>query len=274
MKNFTVCGALKELNVSYLGGCTTSAKVMKSLKNGCLTYIIYLAPADLSGHNVCPNHTWCKELCLNGSGHNKGDILAHGKNSLINISRIKKTNAFYNNRETFMQLMIHEIKRYKKVAENSNLHFAVRINGTSDLSPELFKFPTVENGKNILEIFPEIQFYDYTKVASKLRLSLPNKYNNYDLTLSYNGHNWNECEKYLKQGGKIAVVFENDLPYLFKGYKVNNANEYDMRFEDKGGEICGLHYHRVAANYKDGIYIGLGNDSFVVKETDENCIWH
>lgn len=259
---------LKKVGISYLGGVFASAKEKKSYKHGTLTYMIYLAPSDMSGYKVCPNDKYCKDLCLNGSGQNKCDILSRGaEKSKTNKSRIKKTKLFYENRNLFMELLIHEIKKYQTKANKENLDFAVRLNGTSDLSPEIFTY----KGKNILEIFPNIQFYDYTKVPN--RINLLNKYPNYDLTLSYNGYNWNTCNKFLQNGGKVAVVFENGIPKIFKGYKVIDANNYDMRYQDKPSEICGLTFHRVASQYKNGNYIGLGDTKFVVRETDKNCIW-
>ena len=67
--------------------------------------------------------------------------------------------------------------------------FLYVFNGTSDLSPLVFKY----QGKNILEWFPNVQFYDYTKVPSRYRLL--SKYKNYDLTFSFDGHNWDKCEE-------------------------------------------------------------------------------
>jgi hypothetical protein len=84
--------------------------------------------------------------------------------------------------------------------------FSVRLNGTSDLSPELFVDP--DTGLNVLQLFPNVQFYDYTKVYK--RIALMEKYPNYDLTFSYDGYNDEECKKFLENGGKVAVVFFSD----------------------------------------------------------------
>ena len=260
---------LNKANFTYLGGCKNSTKELLYLKNGCLTYMLYLAPSNLSGYQVCPNDKYCKDLCLNGSGQNKMQIISKGiYGGSINQARIKKTKLFYENREMFMYLLIHEIKRYRNTANKLGISFAVRLNGTSDLSPELFRF----NGENILQIFPDIQFYDYTKVVP--RLKLVEAYKNYDLTFSYNGHNWNDCETYLNNNGKISVVFENRIPKYYRGYKVNDANGYDMRFLDNKGEICGLKLHKVGSQYdKNGNYLGIGDTNFIVKDNDVNCIY-
>ena len=266
--------ALKAVGFNYLGGLKKSAKMMKSYNHNVATYCVYLAPANMAGRtkkgtriNVCPMSQHCKELCLNSAGHNKADILANGKEnvreSLINISRIKKTKLFYNDRDLYMDILIHEINRDRSYAERNGMEFSVRLNGTSDLSPEIMK----KDGKNILEIFPDVQFYDYTKVYNRTKLM--KFYPNYDITFSYDGYNWDQCEQFLNDGGKVAVVFDSEtMPKYYKGYKVIDANGYDMRYLDPKGCIMGLEFHPIA---KDGkvLYAKDIDDPFVVK-TENN----
>jgi hypothetical protein len=273
---------LKRLGISYLGNVTQSTKMRLSYNdkdNPTMTYNIYLAPATLARDekhpnlNVCPFSKNCAKSCLNGSGHNKCDILARGiEHSKTNISRIKKTHLFYDEREVFMSLLIHELKRYKEKSKLIGMDFSVRLNCTSDLSPELFKI----NGVNILEMFPNVKFYDYTKEPKRLKIQ--KKYDNYDVTFSFDGENWDICEKYLKQGGKVAVVFDcfdnnkkQILPKFYKGYKVIDGNTNDMRYLNEGGTIIGLHYHRVADNYKNGYYEDI-ETPFIVK-ANKYCIF-
>ena len=266
--------ALKAVGFNYLGGLKKSAKMMKSYTHNVATYCVYLAPANMAGRtkkgtriNVCPMSQHCKELCLNSAGHNKADILSNGKDdikhSLINISRIKKTKLFYNDRDLYMDILIHEINRDRSYAERHGMEFSVRLNGTSDLSPEIMK----KDGKNILEIFPDVQFYDYTKVYNRTKLM--KFYPNYDITFSYDGYNWDQCEQFLNDGGKVAVVFDSEtMPKYYKGYKVIDANGYDMRYLDPKGCIMGLEFHPIA---KDGkvLYAKDIDDPFVVK-TENN----
>ena len=234
---------LIKAKISYLGGVKHSAKIMKSYIHNVCTYCIYLAPYNTSGHQVCPNAEYCKDLCLNTSGHNKANILATGYDeSIINQARIRKTKLFFENRDLFMEILIHELKKYKKFAEEHNMQFAVRLNGTSDISPLAFHY----KGKNILELFPDVMFYDYTKVPTRMLLS----YKNYDVTFSYDGHNWGTCEEWLKLGGKVAVVFaSHEMPTKFKGFNVVDANTSDARFLDPQGSIMGLAFHPIV---KDG----------------------
>lgn len=244
--NLSYTALIKKLGIAYLGGVSTSHKTELSELNGVLTYGVYLAPWNLSGYQVCAGGRHCHDFCLSGSGQNKADILARGeKHSKINISRIKKTRLFYENRPVFMKLLVHEINRAANKAAAKNMPFAVRLNCTSDLSPELF----VHDGQNILDIFPNIQFYDYTKVANRVKLL--GRFANYDLTFSFDGYNWKTAEKFLNNGGRVAVVFDgHNLPAYFDGWRVIDGNSYDFRFKDPGRVIVGLSYHPVANDYK------------------------
>lgn len=263
MKQFTLKRARDISGVSYLGGCKSS-KLKKSLGKEVLTYGVYLAPADISGYNVCPNSEHCKTHCLNGSGYNRLETVRHGVKGHINVARLKKTRLFFQKRELFMRWMCYEIKRYQTKAERMGFDFAVRVNCTSDITPEMMRL----EGFNILELFPNVQFYDYTKVPSRMKLM--DKYPNYDLTFSYNGYNWDDCERFLNEGKKVAVVFEDEIPKTFCGYKVVDANDDDVRYLNNGGEICGLRYHKVANDYQNGKFKGL-NTRFVVMKDDLRC---
>ena len=262
MENFNYRKGLEKLGCRYLGGYSTSAKLLKSYNHEYLTYGVYLAPANMSGYNVCPNSKYCRENCLNGSGHNKGDILS-GKNT-INNARILKTRLFFEDKETFMQIVLHEIAKYKRFAENHGKKIAVRLNCTSDI--DICDF--VYKGQNILEICKGIQFYDYTKVRKYLS---NNKFDNYDLTLSYSGYNWNTCSNYLQNGGRVAVVFYGNMPKKYKGYNVICGDNYDMRFLDDKNVIIGLSYHKTANDYKSGKFKEPKNKFVVITANNEDC---
>lgn len=266
--NKSITALRKEIGVSYLGGITHSAKMKYSYRNGTNTYCVYLAPANMSGHEVCPNSKHCRAFCLNGAGRNKGDILSHGiEKSIINKSRIKKTKCFFENKDLFMNLLVKEIKQEREKAKMMGKEFSVRLNGTSDISPEDF----ILDGKNILEIFPDVQFYDYTKDIR--RISLMEKYPNYDITLSFNGYNWETCKKFLQNGGKVAVVFLSDkMPKTFDGYEVEDGNGYDMRYLNSPSSVIYLHYHPTANDYVNGKFV-KPNTKFVIMENDPRCEW-
>lgn len=235
-KNLTE--AQKETHISRLGTVSETVKHKKSLKFGELTYALYLAPGNMSGYEVCPGRTKeCTALCLNNSGMNTMNM----DGDRINRSRINKTILFKENFPYFMDWLIYEIKLGIKMAEKKNMRFSVRLNNTSDIDPR--EFYVIENGikKNVLDLFPDVNFYDYTKV--KTRMELLDLYPNYHLTLSYTGYNLPACVEHLSRGINVAMVFKN-VPTTYLGYEVINGDAMDMRYRDKKGVIVGLKYKR------------------------------
>lgn len=242
LKFSTVGNAIKQTGLSYLGGINTSAKLVKNMKvSNNMTYILYLAPAMESGYNVCPNSTpECRLGCLSTSGHAAMDLQS-GKN-IIKNSRINKTKLFHENNAFFMAWLIADIKLKQAKAKRKGFDFSVRLNGTSDIDWQNETF----EGKNVFEHFPEIQFYDYSKNATKF----VNKPENYHLTFSYSGRNTETCIKLLEKGFNVAVVFnikkESELPETFLGYKVLNGDLTDFRVNDGKGVIIGLKWKKIA----------------------------
>ena len=209
---------------------TANAKINKSTKKGFWTYGIHLAPAKLSGFNVC---AWaskgCADACLNTAGR--------GRMTPIQESRIKKTKWFYNDRENFMLQLVKEIGNAIKLAVKKSQTPCFRLNLTSDLAWESQKF----NGVKLMEIFPNVQFYDYTKSVRRMERYLAGKFPpNYHLTFSRSESNAEETEKVLSLGGNVAAVFRKSLPKTWNGYEVINGDETDLRFLDKQNIIVGL----------------------------------
>jgi hypothetical protein len=251
LKFTTIGNAKKVTGLSYLGSVASSSKIAKGLKYNEATYILYLAPANQSGYEVCPMRTEeCTNACLTESGHNRIDV----KKNAINKARIKKTKLFFEQREFFMGWLVTEIEKAKADAESKGMRFSVRINGTSDIDLTTFK----SKGKNILQLFDDVMFYDYTKVAKRFRML--EKYPNYDLTYSFSGHNMLQCLDLLdKQKGRVAMVFEGKvLPQSFMGYKVIDGDAYDMRYLDEQGVIVGLKFKKVRNK------IDTANNKFII----------
>lgn len=238
----TIANAKKQTGLSYLGGVATSSKISHSKTySHQYTYAIYLAPASLSGYNVCSHSTLeCRLGCLNTSGRAGMEIIS-GKTKTIDC-RNKKVRLLYEEPEFFMAWLIAEIKHYQLKAIKDKYFFSVRLNATSDIDWANVKV----NGLNIFEIFPEISFYDYTKNYNKFE----NKPLNYHLTYSYTGRNIELCKALLKKGVNIAVIFnvkkENELPKRFMNYPVINGDLTDYRIDDAKGIIVGLKWKRIA----------------------------
>jgi hypothetical protein len=201
----------------------TDAKTSKGEKLGFLTGILYLAPHTIAGPSVCPFATIeCKDLCLYTAGR--------GGFTSVQKARIAKTTFWRTDPDGFKAQLVAEIAALVRKAAKAGLTPCVRLNGTSDIKWE-------ESG--IMERFPDVQFYDYTKYPPTLRKTLPA---NYHLTYSYTGvalsDQWSE--QWAKRGVNTAVVFRGGLPSKWKGRTVVDGDPSDLRFNDERGVIVGL----------------------------------
>jgi len=213
---------------------TANPKIQKGTKLGYLSFILHLAPADLSGHNTCPKATaGCKSACLNTAG--RGGMFKKGENTnMIQKARIRKTKYFYEDRAGFMLDLAYDIQKGIKMAEKLGLKPVFRLNGTSDLSWEKYEVP-VFCTRNIFELYPNVQFYDYTKVLGRKVADIPN----YFLIFSQADGNEADVSRAMEKGMNVAAVFD-EVPETYMGKPVINADETDLRFLDPKGVIAGL----------------------------------
>ena len=207
-----------------------STKIDKSNKIQDIYFsrIMYLAPDDLAdGKNtLCPfaKIAKCNEACLNTAGM--------GIFSNVQQARIRKSLLFLNDQQEFMRLLVKDANTFLRECIRLDKKPALRLNGTSDIQWEYIKV----EGKNMFELFPQIQFYDYTKIPTRKVGHIPN----YHLTWSYSEANDKYATLFDKVSNNIAVVFRDVLPKVFKGLKVIDGDTHDMRFLDKSPVVVGL----------------------------------
>ena len=201
---------------------STDAKTTKGESLGFLTGILYLAPATTTKWNTCSmaKVAQCDKACLYTAGR--------GAFSSVQQARIRKTEWFFTDRQSFMQQLVVDIDKLFFKAKRMGLTPLVRLNGTSDIRWESIP---INGYKNIFEAFPDVQFYDYTKDAN--RKDLPS---NYDLTFSYSGVEGFQpfVTKALLNNMRMAVVFrkEQDIPTTFMGIPVVSGDNSDVRHLD------------------------------------------
>ena len=212
---------------------TANPKIQKGTKMGYLSFILHLAPADVSGYNTCPKATaGCKAACLNTAG--RGGMFKRGETTnMIQQARIRKTKYFFEDRDGFMKDLYQDIVKAKKFAERKGLIPVFRLNGTSDLSWEKYEVGTT--GMNLFQLFPTTQFYDYTKVPKRKVDSI----GNYHLTFSQADGNGKDADWAISKNMNVTVVFDK-IPAEYKGKPVFNADETDLRFLDPKGVVLGL----------------------------------
>ena len=217
-------------------------KTLKGMKQGFNTYIMHLAPADVSGYQTCPKATvGCKAACLNTAG--RGGMFKKGETTnTIQKARIRKTKMFFENRQEFMADLVKDIELAIKQSIKKDLVPVIRLNGTSDLSFE--KYEVIRNGvlyRNIFAAFPDIQFYDYTKVLGRKVKDIQN----YQLTFSAADGNDKDVESAMYNGMNVAVVFgikkTLPMPEYYNGVQVFNGDESDLRFLDPKNVVIGLY---------------------------------
>jgi hypothetical protein len=209
---------------------TENRKTRKGEEKGYLTGIMHLMPSDLSGHgNVCPSASpECRDHCLNTAG-------TWSNSPHVQNARERRTKLYFEDRPKFLDEMRKSIEGLVRQAKRKGLTPAIRINGTSDL-------PGV--ARQMAKEYPDVQFYDYTKLPRPWNRTLPN----YHITYSRSENNEKHALEALKHNIDVAVVFDvkkgESLPQTWKGYPVIDGDKHDLRFLDKhegeGPFIVGL----------------------------------
>lgn len=254
-----------------LFGINSSVKVAKGKVWGD-TAIIYLSPYwSFNGYNnLCPSSSdGCRSTCLVTSGQLK--------NPAPSQAQLDKTNLYLTDPEVFLRIAHSEIlrltnskkKNYRQYFDSkkkTGRNFCVRMNGTSDIPWE--KKSYTFNGvrySSIMEAFPLVQFYDYTKIYDRLGKTPKN----YHLTFSASEINTDQWHKALERGFQVAMVFgslapKTDsetgkylrppgvIPKTYQGYKVIDGDETDLTFLQPKGVILGLRSKGKAENDLSG----------------------
>ena len=223
-----------------------STKVIKGNKLGFRTAILYLAPANMSGQNVCAMAALalCIEPCLNTSGR--------GAMTGTQMSRLRKTLFWFQYREEAIAMIKAEIAGFEKRAAKQGWTLLVRLNGTSDIAWERH---------GIIQAYPNVQFYDYTKLANRRNIPA-----NYDLTFSYSGAPafMPQVRIAIGNGMRIAAVFrtraivESILAKneTFMGMQVVDGDDTDIRHLDPAHCVTALYAKGKAKRDQSGFVVG------------------
>ncbi len=184
-------------------------------------YGLSLAPAELSGVNVCAFSTeGCRRACLNLAG--KGPLRR------IQLVRVTRTKFLAAEPDAFATLLVKEIDvAVRKHAD----HLAVRLNTLSDLRWELI-------APWLFEKFNQVRFFDYTKHP---RRRPPD---NYHLTYSVSERTTAKVMAHRARTMPVAVVFGvtrgHPLPDFYGGMPVIDGDKTDARWLNPAGTVVGL----------------------------------
>ena len=205
--------------------------------------IMHLRPVSTK---ICPYQdiAKCKDACLNTAG-------LGGVYPSIQKARQKKTDLFLNDRDEFMQQLVKDINTFIRACQRKDKRPAIRLNGTSDIQWEYIE---IDGYENIFAMFPDVQFYDYTKIPTRKIDHIPN----YHLTWSYSEANDKYASWIDRVRNNIAVVFKNkNLPEKFKGREVIDGDLHDMRFLDEPNSVVGLKAKGKARQDTSGFVINV-----------------
>lgn len=227
---------------------TANAKTSKGEDLGYLTGILYLLPSDKSNLvNVCKFASkGCKQSCLESAGR--------GVFKSVKKARYDKTALFANDLEFFMQSLVYSIHKVIGQAKRKGLIPCIRLNGTSDISYENIRN---NKGQNIFEMFPHVQFYDYTPDYTRMDAFL-GKWKNYHLTFSRKESRANhvQAERLLKLGVNVASVYLDVDKALKNIPNTVNGDLHDLRFlNPNNGSIIALKAKGKAKNDLSGFVI-------------------
>jgi len=245
----------------FKGNLIASGQNAKTVKGDGTEYetaIMYLAPFTMAGvGNVCSMAALaaCWEGCLNSAGR--------GAFNNVQAARVRKTKLYMQEREAFLTQLVTDLTKFVAYCQRKNVKPCVRLNGTSDIMFEK-GHPVTRNGArfaSIMVAFPEIQFYDYTKIYKRVDKALPV---NYSLTLSYSGANKQYAEEVGRRvdAGKanMAVVFRTRAlveTAMAIDERCIDGDETDMRFLDpQGGYVVALYAKGKAKQDTSGFVVG------------------
>lgn len=224
--------------------CGNNAKTIKGDGSEYLTAIMYMLPWKSAGINVCPmaEVAACVDGCLNSAGR--------GQMNSVQAARARKTEWFAKDRDGFMRQLVDDVQRFIKYCAKKNIQPCVRLNGTSDIRWENIKV----DGVSLMDMFPEVQWYDYTKISNR---KVPA---NYHLTFSYSAAN-PLYAKHVKQAllnrMNIAVVFRHkvSIPKRFLGLPTIDGDRDDLRFLDPRDSIVALYAKGSAVRDTSGFVV-------------------
>jgi len=234
-------------------GIDTNAKTIKGEQYGIKTAILYLMPAEQGGTQLCPmaKTAGCEKACLFTAGR--------GAMNSVMLSRLRKTLYFNQYRDQFMLQLQNELIRERAKAKRKGYKLIVRLNGTSDIRWE--NEPIGYSYANIMQAVPDIQFYDYTKIANRKNVPA-----NYDLTFSYSGvpDYAPFVAKAVANGERIAVVFRDRAIVnamlangeTFLGLPVVDGDNTDIRHLDPKGAVVALYAKGKARRDQSGFVVG------------------
>ena len=204
------------------GGNTKLAKNNKDVK------------LRVAGLSMMPDDTVCIMRWIAACANECLKLAGRGTFNAVEQARQSKTDWYHSDRKAFIAQLIHEITLFEKLCKKNGVECWIRLNVLSDVRWEL-----MQNGA-IPQRFPNVNFYDYTKVAKRLT-KMPRNYKlmfSYSKAPDYQG----EVQKALLTDVPMSVVFYGPFPSIFMGKEVVDGDKSDILNLDARGKVVALKY--------------------------------
>lgn len=202
-----------------------------------------MAVYRVAGLSLHPDDILCPARHIGGCA--KPCLISAGRGRMRNVieGRKRKAEWFHNDREGFLHRLRKELRNFEKTCAKQGVKPAVRLNVISDVAWE---------DLGIIQEFPNVLFYDYTKRSKRLGKTP----SNYRLMFSYSG--MPKYQKHvniaLKTDVPMSVVFRGPMPSTFMGRPVIDGDQSDLFNLFAGPVIVGLRA-KGAAKTEDSAFI-------------------
>ena len=236
-----------ELNANVNELLTLNAKLSKQRAGEVSRVVgVTMAPSKRSGVNVCGHATpGCIRACVLWFAGRT--VMPKNRRAAIN-----RTLLWAYAPDLFYSRLRCELSRQQRNATRDGASLYVRLNVASD----------IYHGDELLESYPNITFYDYTKDnerATKNALGLHPE--NYHLTYSVSEQStFDDVRRVLEFGGNVAVVFDTVYTPQFKrfGYLPERVTFTDGKRKLSVRVVDGDEYDaRTPTNDGRGVCVGL-----------------
>jgi hypothetical protein len=182
----------------------------------------------------------------------------------VRAGMIRKAKLLFEEPDWFFELLHKDLAKLQRYAERWDVYAFCRLNVASDL-----------DWMQLMEMYPYINFYDYTKVRSRIDMYAAGDVpENYSITAS-----WNErmamadMKRWLKRGVNGAVVWDTPYngahPHLTRELPTSwdrlpkvecfNADLHDIRHPayDGEGRLGFLHYKGLKSHLPEAVKRGF-----------------
>jgi len=197
-------------------------------KSELINFGLELTPftfSQITKVNNCEKAGSCILNCIFFTGKSN---LMKSKNlelSTTTMKRIRKDFLLQNDKFFFIEKLKSELFLLNATYKTC----AVRLNVVQDI-----EWTKLINFKD----YPNIVFYDYTKVKNRLKKNSPIKFT-YSVSEKDSKQ---DIINLLKKGFNVSMIIKGPLPKQWEGFNIINGDIDDNRYKDKAGSVVALKY--------------------------------